>query len=309
MSSGPNSPQHLPQTLSLKCQWCFRGRTQNQKCSRHLWRNSVGLKKREKNSKKPLSRQERRYNNQQPITILLLHPANGGVVTVETSWREADSVTASNTVRSRVYQGQEVTCSRSVYQNNPLYKWIIGWNAGAYRPAQPGCARRGFMVAAVGSYQRAESDDLEDWFHEEEGGEHDVEVLQDFIIRFRCTVKLEGHKKLCELRVWQTQNFPLSHLYSEVELNRVNVCTFIMRTMVLSAIRAMMLYSKGGETTNCHMRYWKLSLFFGMWRVRGLALMAKSIQALCGRERKQELYYINTRFPTFRRIPPHLVLF
>lgn len=55
--------------------------------------------------------------------------------------------------------------------------------------------------------------------------------------------------------------------------------TFIMRTMVLSAIRAMMLYSKGGDTTNCHIRYWKLSLFFGMWRVRGLALMAKSIQA------------------------------
>ena len=53
-----------------------------------------------------------------------------------------------------------------------------------------------------------------------------------------------------------------------------------MRTMVLSAIRAMMLYSKGGDTTNVHMRNWKLSLFLGMCRVRGLALMAKSMQAL-----------------------------
>lgn len=60
--------------------------------------------------------------------------------------------------------------------------------------------------------------------------------------------------------------------------------TFIMSTMVLRAIMAMMVYSKGGDTTNCHMRYWKLCLFCGMCRVRGLALMAKSMQALCGRE-------------------------
>lgn len=46
---------------------------------------------------------------------------------------------------------------------------------------------------------------------------------------------------------------------------------------------AMMVYSKGGDTTNCHMRYWKLCLFWGMCRVRGLALMAKSMHALCGR--------------------------
>lgn len=57
-----------------------------------------------------------------------------------------------------------------------------------------------------------------------------------------------------------------------------------MSTMVLRAIMAMMVYSKGGDTTNCHMRYWKLCLFWGMCRVRGLALMAKSMQALCGRE-------------------------
>lgn len=59
-----------------------------------------------------------------------------------------------------------------------------------------------------------------------------------------------------------------------------------MRTTVLSAIKAMMLYSKGGDTTKCHMRYWKLNLFFGMWRVRGLAFMAKSIHALWRRKRK-----------------------
>lgn len=132
MSSGPNSPQHLPLTLSLKCQWCFRGRTQNQKCSRRLWRNSVGEKK-EKNSKKPVSRQERRQQQQQlitsscntrpPLVVLPWRPAGGRPM----AWPP------SNTVRSGVFQGQEVTCSRSVYQNNPLCKWIIGWNTGAYR--------------------------------------------------------------------------------------------------------------------------------------------------------------------------------
>lgn len=53
--------------------------------------------------------------------------------------------------------------------------------------------------------------------------------------------------------------------------------------MVLRAIMAMMVYSKGGDTTNCHIRYWKLCLFWGMCLVSGLALMAKSMQALCGR--------------------------
>lgn len=59
--------------------------------------------------------------------------------------------------------------------------------------------------------------------------------------------------------------------------------TFIISTMVLRAIMAMMVYSNGGDTTNCHMRYWKLCLFCGMCRVSGLALMAKSMQALCDR--------------------------
>lgn len=66
--------------------------------------------------------------------------------------------------------------------------------------------------------------------------------------------------------------------------NRARGLTFIMSTMVLRAIMAMMVYSKGGDTTNCHMRYWKLCLFWGMCRVRGLALMAKSMQALCAGE-------------------------
>ena len=56
--------------------------------------------------------------------------------------------------------------------------------------------------------------------------------------------------------------------------------TFIMRTMVLSAIMVMMAYSNGGDTTNFHILYWKDSLFSGMYLVRGLALMAKSIHAL-----------------------------
>lgn len=43
---------------------------------------------------------------------------------------------------------------------------------------------------------------------------------------------------------------------------------------------AMMKYSKGGDTTNVHVLYWKDCLFWGMYRVRGLALMAKSMQAL-----------------------------
>lgn len=213
MSSGPNSPQHLPLTLSLKCQWCFRGRTQNQKCSRRLWRNSVGEKK-EKNSKKPVSRQERRQQQQQlitsscntrpPLVVLPWRPAGGRPM----AWPP------SNTVRSGVFQGQEVTCSRSVYQNNPLCKWIM--DETLEHIEQPGCVRwESFTVAAVGSYQRAERDDLEDWFHEEEGGKHNVEVLQDFIIRFRCTVKLEGHKKK-EVWVSQTPNFPLLYRYSEV---------------------------------------------------------------------------------------------
>lgn len=57
--------------------------------------------------------------------------------------------------------------------------------------------------------------------------------------------------------------------------------TFIMSTIVLRAIIIMMEYSNGGETTNLHMRYWKDWVFSGMYRVRGLALMAKSMQALC----------------------------
>lgn len=56
-----------------------------------------------------------------------------------------------------------------------------------------------------------------------------------------------------------------------------------MSTTVLSAIMAMMVYSKDGDTTKCHTRYWKVCLFCGMYRVRGLALMAKSMQALCSK--------------------------
>lgn len=49
---------------------------------------------------------------------------------------------------------------------------------------------------------------------------------------------------------------------------------------------AIMKYSKGGETTNVHVLYWNDCLFWGMYRVRGLALMAKSMQALCRQRRE-----------------------
>lgn len=57
--------------------------------------------------------------------------------------------------------------------------------------------------------------------------------------------------------------------------------TFIINTTVLRAIKIMMAYSNGGDTTNLHILYWKESLFCGMYLVSGLALMAKSMQALC----------------------------
>lgn len=62
--------------------------------------------------------------------------------------------------------------------------------------------------------------------------------------------------------------------------------------MVLRAIKAMMVYSNGGDTTNSHMRYWKVCLFCGIWRVSGLALMAKSMQALCKQNRYNVLITI-----------------
>lgn len=77
---------------------------------------------------------------------------------------------------------------------------------------------------------------------------------------------------------------PLGQRRARVGVKQCWGLTFIMSTMVLRAIMAMMVYSKGGDTTNCHMRYWKLCLFWGMCRVSGLALMAKSMQALCRRE-------------------------
>ena len=40
--------------------------------------------------------------------------------------------------------------------------------------------------------------------------------------------------------------------------------TFIMRTTVLRAIITSTLYSKEGETTKCHTRYWNVCLFCGM---------------------------------------------
>lgn len=40
--------------------------------------------------------------------------------------------------------------------------------------------------------------------------------------------------------------------------------TFIISTMVLRAIMARTVYSKDGDTTKCHRRYWKVWRFWGM---------------------------------------------
>ena len=48
--------------------------------------------------------------------------------------------------------------------------------------------------------------------------------------------------------------------------------------MVFSTIRVMMKYSKGVETTTLQILYLKLSISFGMYRSRGLAEIAKSMQ-------------------------------
>lgn len=136
------------------------------------------------------------------------------------------------------------------------------------------------------SHQRAECYDLEHWFQEKEGGKHNVEVLQDIIVDQRCTFELQTHTDRKAMRTALVT-------YDALYFTQRATSTFIMRTMVLSAIRAMMLYSKGGDTTNCHIRYWKLSLFFGMWRVRGLALMAKSIQARWMRRREGRRVTVN----------------
>ena len=45
------------------------------------------------------------------------------------------------------------------------------------------------------TYQRAKSDDLEDRLHEEKGGKHDVEVLQDVVVGQRRTVELWTRKE------------------------------------------------------------------------------------------------------------------
>jgi len=68
--------------------------------------------------------------------------------------------------------------------------------------------------------------------------------------------------------------------YSSVTEWKKDRMTFIMSTTVLRAIMIMMEYSNGGETTNFHKRYWNDCWFCGIYRVNGLALIAKSMQAL-----------------------------
>lgn len=74
-------------------------------------------------------------------------------------------------------------------------------------------------VCGFQSYQRPKSDDLEDWFHEEEGGKHDVEVLQDFIVCCRCVVELE---KQSWVHCWACRK---CHCWKQVNYNQPKILT------------------------------------------------------------------------------------
>ena len=68
--------------------------------------------------------------------------------------------------------------------------------------------------------------------------------------------------------------------------NAVWRLTFIIRMIVLRAIIVMMKYSKGADTTRLHIRYFTESLFFGIYRHNGRALIAKSIHCFCKKKEK-----------------------
>ena len=129
----PNSQKHLQSVLSLICLWCFQGRTQNQKCSRRLWSNSVRRERERRVRDKWEDERDATGRQLDPSPIWIQGLArdktltNGGVVTMETGWKEADSVTCCARYVLGC-SGTGGTRSRSVYQNNLLYKWIIGWN-------------------------------------------------------------------------------------------------------------------------------------------------------------------------------------
>ena len=57
--------------------------------------------------------------------------------------------------------------------------------------------------------------------------------------------------------------------------------TFIMSRMVLRTMRVMMKYSNGVDSTILHSRYLSPTRSSGMYRSRGVALMAKSMQDFC----------------------------
>lgn len=107
--------------------------------------------------------------------------------------------------------------------------------------------RAGCLNAIRETYSGTKGNDFQNTFHEEECGEHNIQVLQDCIIRQRGPMILETHRENSEANGC-TRTLPM--LREEEE-----ACTFIIRTMVLSAMRAMILYSNGGDTTNCHIRY------------------------------------------------------
>lgn len=108
--------------------------------------------------------------------------------------------------------------------------------------------RVGFMNAISATYLGTKGNDFQNTLHEEECCEHDIQVLQDFIICYGSLMVLE---------TYSTKNLDPDGCTDITDGigEKGEACTFIIRTTVLSAMRAMILYSNGGDTTNCHIRY------------------------------------------------------
>lgn len=65
-----------------------------------------------------------------------------------------------------------------------------------------------------------------------------------------------------ETEVDEVSDYVLSFLFP-LSLSLITL-TFIISTIVLRAIMARTVYSKEGDTTKCHRRYWNVCRFWGM---------------------------------------------
>ena len=97
----------------------------------------------------------------------------------------------------------------------------------------------------------------------------------------------------CGILVWfqrlERWGFTLSfHMVFSLVLSGA-IRTFIIKMIVLSAIIVIMKYSNGVETTIRQILYFTESLFFGMYRHRGLALIAKSMHCFWKRKMEEEM--------------------